>query len=84
MLGKGTGSRRSMNGQNWAVIRGGDIVHCGGGGNSTLIDLVGMESKRERVRGPVMHQVGPDVRWKTFEEGTTQEERSLIISRKES
>ena len=40
----------SMNGENGAVIWGrGDIVPSRGGGNSTLIDLVNTEGKRERV-----------------------------------
>ena len=72
MLGTRTGCRRSTNGKNGAFFRArGDIVHSGGGGNPTLIDLVSTEGKRERIRGPVMHEVGPDVRWKMFEEGTT-------------
>ena len=58
----GTGSRRSKNGENGAFFRArGDMVH--GGGNLTLIDLVGLECKRERIRGPVMHLEGPDVGW---------------------
>ena len=65
--------RRSTNGENGAVIRvRGDIVHSRGKVNLTLIDgHRGQE--RESVRGPVMHQVGPDVRWKMLEVGTTQE-----------
>ena len=46
-LGKGTGSRRSPNGKNGAFFNArGDMVHGGGGGNLTLIDLVSMEGKR--------------------------------------
>ena len=68
----GTGSRRSTNSGNGAIFRArGDMVHGGGGGNPALVDLVGMEGKRVRIRGAVMHKVGPDVRWMTFEEGTT-------------
>ena len=49
-LETGTGSRRSTNGKNKALIRsGGDIVHGGGGGNSGLINLVHAEGKKERV-----------------------------------
>ena len=48
----------------------GDMVHSGCGDNPTLIDLVSTEDKRVRIIGPVMHQVDPDVRWKTFEEVT--------------
>ena len=59
------------------------MVHGEGGGNPTLIDLVSLEGKRERIRGPAMQEVGPDIRWKTFEEGTPQGEASLMISRKE-
>ena len=74
-----------MNGKNRAFSRTrGDMVHGGGGGNSTLIDLFGTEGKRERIRGPIMHLVGPDVRWKTLEEGIMQEKASLMISRKVS
>ena len=84
-LGTRTGSRRSTKDKNGAFIRArGDMVHGEGGGNLTLIDLISTEGKRERIRGPVMHQVGPDIRWKTFAEGTTQEEASLMISRKKS
>ena len=72
MLGTGTGIRRSMNGKNRAFCRArGDMVHRGGGRNLILIDLVGAEDKKERIRGPVMHQVGHDVRWKMLVEGTT-------------
>ena len=50
-MGTGTGSRRSTYGEKRAVIRGrGNIVHGGGGGNSTVIDLLGMEGKRESLR----------------------------------
>ena len=50
MLGAGTGSRRSMNSKKGALIRvGGDIVQGRGRGNSALINLVGVEGKRERV-----------------------------------
>ena len=52
------------------------MVHGKGKGNSALVDLVGTEVKRERIRGPFMHQVGPDVRWKMLEEGTMQEKGS--------
>ena len=31
-----------------------------------------------------MHQLGPDIRWKMLEEGTTQEKINLMISRKEN
>ena len=42
--------RRSINGKNWALIRGrGYMVHGGGGGNSALIYLVGEEGQREEV-----------------------------------
>ena len=49
-MGTGTGSRRSTNGKNGAFFRvRGDMVHGGGGGNLTLIDLIGTEGKKERV-----------------------------------
>ena len=64
----GTGSRRSTNGKNGAFFMArGDMVHCGGKGNLTLIYLVGTEGNRERIRSPVMHQVGIVVRGKMLE-----------------
>ena len=67
-----------MEGKNGTLIRGrGDIVHGRGRGNLALVDLTSMEGQRKRVCGPVMQQVGPDIRWETLEEA------SLMVGRKE-
>ena len=60
-----------------------DVFYGRGRGNSALVYFVSMEGPRKRVSGPVMHQVGPDIRWKTFEEGSMQKETSLMVVRKE-
>ena len=83
-LGMGTGGRRSMVGKNRALFRGvEDIVQGRRRGNLALVYLVSAESQRKRVWGLVMHQVGPDIRLKTLEEGSMQEETSLMVGRKE-
>ena len=46
-LGTGTGGRRSMDGEDRAILRGGgDGVHGKGGGNLALVDLISSEGLR--------------------------------------
>ena len=83
-LGKGMGCITSTDSKNQALFRGvRDVVHGKGRGDSALVYLVSAEGQRKRALGPVMHQVGPDIRWKMHEEGSTQEETSLMVGRKE-
>ena len=57
-----------------------DVVGGGGGGDSTLVDLVSTESQGEGVRGVVMDKVRPDICGEAFEESPTEKETRLVTS----
>ena len=56
------------------------MVGGGGGGDSTLVDLVSTESQGEGVRGVVMDKVRPDICGEAFEESPTEKETRLVTS----
>ena len=57
-----------------------DVAGSGGGGDSTLVDLVSMESQGEGVQGVVMDKVRPDICGEGFEDSPTEKETRLVTS----